>query len=423
MKKIAAYLYFLYALTTIFLPKFSIRFELSGIYLFEPICIFISFLVLLSGRLKFTLLEKSYLLYIGLCFFSWLLTGGRDIKSILLLVKFASFILLVPIGRYFINFFTESRLKTIINSQLLFVFIAGGYVVYNTLFHPVSLEFLSGGYSSDYRLIGFTGKVFKSGELIEIGHTSVAMGVYIAILCLINFALYLYLRKRGYLAVAVFLFIGEMFTYSRAGFLVIIIGLSYFFVSKLLKKGVVKFLFIFVFVILIISIFTNLWNYLSAFGIVGKLVQSGVRSLRREEIWTIGLNYIWENPLTLLYGIGYGNLFSILGFGTTESLFFDTLLQAGIPALFLILAFFYYLWKYSRNLSGPFGQGNYFKAVLYGYSLAIPGLFVACSIGGNSIQTDFIAPVFYLVLGICLVRIRIERNQARAADETNSAKR
>lgn len=410
LKKLLAYLYILYAITTIFVPKFAIGFELSGIYLLEAICIILSFLLLLSGKLKFSLIEKNYLIYMLFAFFSWFLgiiyTGEVNSKSFFLLFKYTSFILLIPVAFYLKSFMTESVLKKILFSQLLFVVIAGGYTAYHTIFHPIDILTLSGSYTPEYRLIGVTGNILTSNGLVEIGHTSVPMGVYIAFLFLVYLSLYFHIKKLKYLIASFILFIGLMLTYSRSGFLTMGIGVIYLFIKDIKKKKVFNFVISVGSAILLIIIikFQDILNFLSNFGVIGKIILRTQTEfdIARIGYWDQSINYILNHPLILFFGTGYGTLNYIFGFGTLESLLFDTLFESGILALLFLLLFFYYTWKYASRYSISLHSNYYIKAVLYGYRLAIPGILFACSVGGNSIQTDFIAPVFFLALGICL---------------------
>jgi O-antigen ligase len=415
IRKSVAYIYLLYAATTIFMPKIKIGFESAGVYFFEVLCIVLSFLLLLLGKLKFSPLEKSYFLYLFFSFLGWAMgwffIGYIDLESLLILIKYSSFILLIPIAFYFGSFFTESHLKKILYSQVLFVVIAGGYTVFHTVTQPVSLSVLIGGYSQEYRLIGLTGHALTSNGLVEIGHTSVQMGVYVSILFLIFFSLYSYMRQSKYLIISLLLFFGTMLTYSRSGFLVLAVGLIYLIISNLVKRRVFGFVLVAGIVILFLSLCTNFINSLFNFGTLAKLSETGFSDAQRMSYWKTGVEYVLANPINIFFGSGYGTINYIVGFGTLESFFFDTLLESGIFALLFILLFFYYLWEYSFIYSRPFGSENFFKAVLHGYHLAIPGLFVACAVGGNSIQTDFIAPAFYLVLGICLFHIKYSRNE------------
>ena len=406
VKKVLAYIYVLYAVTTIFTPKIKIGFELAGVYPFEVICTALSFYLLLSNKLRFSSIEKSYFLYVFFSFFSWMLWMSRsdsfNIESLLILIKYLSFILLIPIAFYLKPFFSENTVKKILYSQVLFVLLAGGYVAYNTIVYSPSPDTLIGVYSQELKLVGFTGHALSSQGLIEIGHSSVQMGVYIAVLFLIFFSLYLRIKKPRYLIMSFVLFAGLLLAYSRSGFMVMAIGITYLIGLKFLNKRVFKFALISVIIIIFLTLFTNFWGFISTWGIMAKLSKRGLEDVARLFLWDLGLNFVLNNPVHLFFGTGYGTIYSIFESGTLESLLFDTLVETGVFGLLFLLLTFYYIWKYSKICSMPFQSNNFLKAVLYGYFLAIPGLLIANTVGGNSFQTDFMAPTLFLTLGICL---------------------
>jgi hypothetical protein len=404
-KKIAAWAYLLYAMTTIYLPKIKIGFIGSGIHLFEVVCVLLSFYILLSGKLKFTPLEKSYFLYIGFSFFSWgigcLTTDWINARGFLLLIKYSSFVLLVPIAFYFKDYFNESTAKKILASQILFIVLVGGFVIYHTIFQPVGIDWMSAGYDQRYRIIGFTGKALTSHGLVHIGTTSVPMGVYIGILFLIFLSLYLNLNQWKYLVIAFILFVAEMLTYTRSGLAVILVGLIYLFTVYFLKKRVLKLaLWMGFFVVLF-----YLAGFFTRFGIFAKLQFMGSGFSMRFRYWEVAFDYLSKHPLNLIFGVGYDYLEKVMGVYTTESLLFDTLLMSGIFALAFLLLFFYYFWRYASIASRPFPSNDVSKAILFGYKLSLPGILLACIVGGNSIQTDFTAPVLYLLFGVCLSQV------------------
>ncbi|HHT9158385.1 MAG TPA: O-antigen ligase family protein [Candidatus Brocadiaceae bacterium] len=202
------------------------------------------------------------------------------------------------------------------------------------------------------------------------------------------------------------LFTGLLLAYSRSGFMVMAIGFVYLLRLKFLNKRVFKFTLVLAVSVLLMMLFTNFWGFVSSWGIMGKLSHRGFEDVGRVTYWTLGVDYILNNPIKIILGAGYGSVESIFGFGTLESLLFDTLVETGVFGLIFLLLFIYKLWEYSKKYSSPFQNNSIFKAVLYGYYLATPGLLIANTVGGNSIQTDFMAPTFYLSLGICLAHTR-----------------
>jgi hypothetical protein len=406
VKKVLAYIYVLYAVTTIFTPKIKIGFELAGVYLFEVVCTALSFYLLLSNKLRFSFIEKSYFLYVFLCLFSWILLGLRsdsfDIESLLIIIKYSSFILLIPVAFYLKTYLTETILKKILYSQVLFVVLASAYTLYHTFFYPIDLSILINEYSPEYRLVGFVGYALTPHGLQYIGTGSVQMGVYIAFLFLIFLSLYLRIKKSRYLIMSFVLFAGLLLTYSRSGFMVMVIGIIYLISLRFLNKRVFKFTVVLTTTILLLILLTNFWGFISSWGIMAKLSERGFEDITRLRFWELGLNYILNNPAHLFFGTGYGSVYSVFGFGTLESLLFDTLVETGVFGLLFFLLTFYHIWKYSKKYSFPFQSNSYFKAILYGCYIALPGWLFANTVGGNSFQSDFMAPTLFLTLGICL---------------------
>lgn len=405
-KKALAYTYILYAATTIFMPKIKIGDLPSGIYPFEVICTILSFSLLLLGKLRFTPLEKNYWGYVFMCFFSWLLWELRsdsiNIVSLLKLIKYTSFILLIPIAFYLKPFLSESTARKILYSQALFVIVAGGYTSYHTFINPMPVNIAMGQYSPEYRMIGLVGKALTPQGLVHIGTASVQIGVYMAILLLISLSLYFRIKEQRYLVMSFIFFFGLLLSYSRSGFMVMAIGIAYLLGLKFLNKRVFNLTLVLTVSVFLLSLFTNFWRFVSSWGIIGKLSQRGFESVGRTIYWQRGWDYILTRPQDLFLGTGFGSVESVIKIGTLESFFFDTLFESGMFGLLFLLISFYYLWNYSKEYSKPYQSDDYCKAVLFGYQLAIPGWFFANTVGGNSFQSDFMAPVLFLIFGICL---------------------
>ena len=67
-------------------------------------------------------------------------------------------------------------------SQIIFLLSTGCYVLYYHILDTPSIQILSGSYSQEYRLIGFTGYVYDFDKIYRLGNTSVNMGVYVALI-------------------------------------------------------------------------------------------------------------------------------------------------------------------------------------------------------------------------------------------------
>jgi hypothetical protein len=414
IKKIILAISLLYACTTVFTPKINLG--IAPVYLFEPIFLLVVIYLFLSNKISIeTNIEKTYILFCiisALTYFEGpLYTDTYDIKPIAICIKFSIFIFLLPVARYLNGAISERLFLRIIYSQFLFIFITSIYVVFNMIQNPISLGDMIWGYSAQYRLIGLTGQSFGMDGLTHIGNTSVQMGVYTGLLFLICLSLYINFNKSIYIIFLMIIFLGSLLTYSRSGLVVIALGLMYFIFDNLRNRKVIQLLIVVLVAFFSLSIFIDLSGFITSFGSFGKLVEtSGYEdgsAQQRVAYVMSALDYMSAHPYAIFFGTGYGDSFtmSLIGTPHLESLILTTIFQSGIFALFILISHFYYLWRYSNHYSKKINK-NIYRAVLYGYKLYIPGLVLANLVGGNSLQTDFIAPFFYLVLGICLYRLR-----------------
>lgn len=408
---VAGGLIFLFVATTIFFPKLDLGF--AAVYIFEALFLFL-LLVQPFGRLfkAPTLIEQSYLAYALLALGAWflgaLVTNFVDVKGLLLLVKYLSYVLLIPFLRINSGLVSESLVRRALSFQYLFVFLAGGYVFFNMAFNPVSLGDMVWNYSPEYRLIGFTGQSWGLSGLSHIGNTSVQMGVHLAFLLLLSVSLLVHTGKRKYVLMIIATFVGLMLTYSRSGLLAAFIGVAYILLEKCSAKQFIVFLLPAFMVLFGAGYYFDAWDLLSSFGIFGKLIESsGVQdgSAQQRIVYVqTGLNYLLDHPYFLLLGSGFGEEYTFLQIGTPhlESLIFTTLFQVGLLGVSLLVLHFIAIWrlaaKYYTKTESPL-----IRSVLYGYKIYIPGFFLANLVGGNSLQTDFMAPFFYGILGCCMV--------------------
>ena len=120
-------------------------------------------------------------------------------------------------------------------------------------------------------------------------------------------------------------------------------------------------------------------------------------------MWIHGFRHLAENPDVLFFGIGYGEalLQSRTGIAFYESFFLQTLMEIGVVGLAIVVAHFFMIWLISRRASRSHSN-LILRQFLKGYSLFIPGFFLANMFGANMIQTDFLAPAFYFMLALCL---------------------
>jgi len=407
------YLIFLFLGATIYFPKLDLGF--ATVYIFEFIFLFTLLLQPFWRLFKApSLIEKTYFYYALLAFFSWfvgaLVTNFVDTKGLLTLFKYLSYLLLIPFLRINSKLVSEKLVLRSLFLQYMFVILAGGYVFYNMAFTPVSLGDLIWNYSPEYRLIGLTGQALGLSGLSHVGNTSVQMGVHLAFLLLLSVSLFVHTGKRQYALMAFVTFIAMMLTYSRSGLLVALIGVAYILLEKLSVKLIIKFLLPAFFVVVIAGIYFDIWEYISSFGVFGKLSEtSGIEdgSAQQRIIYVrTGLDYLLAHPYFLLFGTGFGEEYSYFLIGTPhlESLIFTTLFQVGILGVSLLVLHFVSIWRLVAK-SCTKTDSLAIRGMLYGCKIYIPGFFLANVVGGNSLQTDFMAPFFYGILGCCIVMV------------------
>jgi hypothetical protein len=410
-------LFVTYAATVIFLPKIGLS-PSHGIYFWEIMCLPLVGLIILTSKFNVRFLHFFYL-YCFISFLSfwlgWVIYQEPNWVWLLRLLKFSTLVSIVALP-FLIRGFKIQHVRLILNSQLFFVVIFGAYVIWHTFLYPISLTLLSGGYSPEYRLIGFTGRIVDVNQqfgfpdfnmkgfisrlsLKEIGPTSVQMGVHLAVCSSIFFSIYLVLKKQKYLWITVVMTVGTCLCYSRSGFLVLVISL----IGLCVKKYSYLLLCYLCLIVFSVIIFTETYpKELMSIGVLGKISEQGLTDSIRLNFWGYAFDRLMNEPWIWVIGIGYGNIAS----GTLEGLMIDTLIQSGIIALCYIILFMFNLWKISRvshqDISIASISTRFALAVLNGIHAALPGVFVAITVGGNTLFSDFIAPSFFLVFGICL---------------------
>ena len=204
--------------------------------------------------------------------------------------------------------------------------------------------------------------------------------------------------------------VGELLTQSRTGLLITIIGTLYIFIENYNKKKMLKIIFFSLFGLALLVWYFDLLELILNFGTIGKVAstigfEDGSSQIRMKYM-TDAIEYVSNNPLTLIFGSGYGEAFSIKLIGTPflEKLIFTVLFQSGFIAFIVVNFVFYFMWKYSNAFSKR-KVHNIYSALLYGVKLFIPGFFIANSVGGNSLQTDFIVPFFFFIIGVSIYKL------------------
>jgi hypothetical protein len=119
-----------------------------------------------------------------------------------------------------------------------------------------------------------------------------------------------------------------------------------------------------------------------------------------------GLEYIWENPLTILIGSGYGEDYTMaaIGYSHLEGLIPTALFTSGIIAVMFILLHFFSLWHTSKKYS--LIKNSEYTPLLYAVRIFIPGWFLSASMAGNTFQTDYYFPLIYFFFFASYFKVR-----------------
>jgi hypothetical protein len=406
-----------YAGLTILIPKLDV----GGVtfYITEPLF----FLAVLSSLAyaKYRIvgaIDRTYLLFCAMSFFAfwegYFYTGLLDLQSAARIVKYVVYAAMLSFGVLYRDRITERNVRNIITIQIFFVAVAGLYVLFNIArLHPSAVQ-LIWSYSNQFRLVGMTGYVIQGAHLALIGTTSVSMGVFIAFIGLLCTSFYGCTRRSRYLVAAAVVAIGELLTFSRTGLVVLLMGWSY---MAWINRHSRRLLQSIVAACLIIA------SLMAVFGTKEVLQLASLGSLLRFSSSQGGLfdastnqrisylvdavRYIEGHPLSLLFGTGYGEnyTYALIGTPHLESLIMTTLFQCGIFTTIILIVHFYAIWRSARQYRKS-SQKDLWSQIMAGIEAFVPGFFVANLIGGNSLQTDFFAPLFYFLIGISLAKLR-----------------
>ena len=408
LRKITLSVTLLYLCLQIFFPKISVA--QIDLYPLETIELILILFLLTKSKLAFnTLIEKTYFAYMLINLASVLRAsfsiGFFEISTLMILIKYSIYISMFSIARYLKDYVNDHKLNTIYFYHIIFFTVVGAYVLFNHIIYPQSIMYLSGSYTQQYRLIGFTGYSFGSDGLQIRGTTSVAMGVFAALLAHISLAR---LLARGgiknFIVCAIFI-IAILLTYSRTGLLAFTPGFLIFIFSNIKKKLVIYSLSSFLLSMIVISLWFDLWKLLNEFGAIGKvftmisLEKAGTHSNTRIGMWIEGLNYLYDNPVALLFGIGYGEKIvgTLTGISFYESFFLQTIMEIGLFGLSFFLMHLLAIWMKLKDVK-PVRYNCTHNEILYGFKLFFPGFIIANCFGANMFQTDFMAAFFYFML-------------------------
>ncbi|MGE0588235.1 MAG: O-antigen ligase family protein [Cyclobacteriaceae bacterium] len=396
--------YILFLCVNIFLPKINLGF--GNFYLFELLNVILLLVLLPFVKIPTSRVAVSYVMFMALTLASFALGvfkfGFIDGPSLGRVLKFTFFVFYLIVPYYVADKVSYRDLNQTLNFQILFLMVAGIYVVFNMITAPLSLNEYMWGYDNKYRLVGLTGYAIDLSGAIERleNTTSVSMGVFVALIFLIQLSVY---RAQGGLLnlFITFALLGlELLTYSRAGVLVIIIGLTYYFILNLKPSLAIK-AAMFLAVIVVAGLIFSLTETLQEAGTISKFTKLSITDDPRFQMGLAAMEHFANHPFTLIIGNGYGEAYTELetGYPHLESLFLTTLFTSGLIATLLLCLFFYFIHETSSRYSRFQSE---FKPFLNGIRLFVPGWFLSSFIAGNTLQTDFYFPFIFFILFVSI---------------------
>jgi hypothetical protein len=392
--------YIFFLCVNIFLPKINLGF--GSFYIFEFINLFLFAFVIIRGKILINAVTLSYVAFIVIGYISFLFGMLHfnlfDANSFARLIKFTFFIFYIIAPFLILDRLSEQDLRKVVHYQFLFFLAAGGYVIYHMITEPQTMTEYIWGYDNRYRLVGFTGYAIDlSGKMERLpGTTSVSMGVYVAFVFLIYLSIYHFYKGTSNLVKVLLLVLLEFLVYSRAGLLVMTVGLLYYFVLNARPSTIFKFSAAVLLVIGCIFYFDLVTQVTSA-GSLSKVFNMNVENDPRARMLNAGIEYVRENPQALIIGTGYGEVYTYktVGYTHLEGLLPTTLITSGIFAIVALCLHFFFIWLYARN--EYIRSSNKFGVFLYGVRLFVPGWFLSALVAGNTFQTDYYFPVIYFI--------------------------
>lgn len=296
----------------------------------------------------------------------------------------------------------EKIIKLILYSWAFIIFLNLSYIIlYYVINNPTEFDSLF-RYESKYRLTGLTGSGYNliTNEFFspftgnELGTTTVPLSILLSLLFFISLSSK---NNLTYLILLLIFLIGTIFTMSRSGILVILIGICTLFFIKgamnpLIKLLVILFLLLICFLLFEPSFLFGLEKL--NFTQTSKFITVSLR----QDLWLDAINFLFSNPLSALFGIhitGF-NVSDVIGIDYAESLFFDLFLHFGLFGIIYFGYLFYSLFYKINNLENFISSYH----LNIGLKIFFPGFLLANFFSGSPIFADFIFSIFFFFIYI-----------------------
>jgi len=390
-----------YVSYNIFLPKIG----LFGfpVYALELVAVGSIVLFVFSGELKLSKLMVLYFAFAVALLISNIraaaTSGILDTQALLQVARGVIFIMMFEVGRRFSSMYPTKVLQGVINANVTFLVVCTAFVAANIVLTGIQVNELMYGYDARFRVIGFTGMQLTTDfGLVLVGTTSVPMGAFSGFFAVLYLSKFINQRSTWNFLLFSVLSLSCLLTFSRAGLILLLLSI----IILLLQRQKYRLLFSLtaMFTVLLILVFS--FSTGSILGVFAKFVGSDTELFSdptRLKIYLGGFDALFSSLSSTLLGVGYGGVYlqDATGYAFLESLFLNTLVGAGPFALVLLLVFFGHMCRLaSVNVRVPSDpQGTILMAI----RAFIPGWIVQNLVGGNSLNTDFFAPVLFFIFG------------------------
>ncbi len=290
----------------------------------------------------------------------------------------------------------------------------------------INLAGLSDSYGPSLFVVGFTGRALGPDGLYLVGSSSINYGILNSALATIAIVRFEATRQRVWLVLSFVYACGVLLSFSSTALLVLVLSLL---VGFVLQRNAPLRLFLVAVAMVLLAVgaaFVPLERAkLFAIGDAVETFQAvlfgGEHSYNvdaRVETFDKALSTFAATPYVAFTGVGLGE-FSAKAMRTddplVESFMLDALLNAGFIGFLALALSFLLLARYvsvvRRNSEGPS------RIIAESLVRLAPGLVIANTLSGNSVQSEFVGGLLFLMLAACAWKASYA-NSARAEGRT-----
>jgi len=367
--------------------------------------IYIFYLFILLGCLVTATINSQY------SWSSFLLLGKRVLYHVVLMLLAFNGVRLLGERR---DLSIDRFLRVLVILGLVpLLFSIGELIAFATLGFSIAMEnltdFSQSSYSPTLFAVGFTGRAIGLGGFYLVGSSSINYGILNAGLSFLAFNYYIKSRRIGWLMCVILYSLGVVLTMSSTALVVLLLGFSVYFVLKGNRplRAVLLPLSGIMFVMLIANLPVD-QDGLFAFGDFVKTLQGVIFGTEgaahvNVRLQTIerALTSIGQHPYVIWTGAGIGDYIATTMNARDpliESFAIDALLNAGALGFAALVVSFVLLGLGVRRALSAGGAIGIAATATVMYA---PGLLFANTISGNSIQSEFVGGLLFMLLAIC----------------------